>query len=152
MWKQVNEYYSISDEGFVRNDRTNRILKPDTNSKGYYRVNINGKRQLIHRLVAIHFIPNPDNKPQVNHKDGNKLNNHADNLEWMTNKENNLHSFTTGRISSRTKITIPELKDIIQHLTDKSMTIRQLADKYNVSYLTIHAIKQGRNRKRLELL
>lgn len=97
MWSKINDKYSVSDEGYVRNDKTSRILKPDINSKGYYRVICSLKRYFIHRLVAIHFIPNPDNKPQVNHKDSNKLNNHHSNLEWMTNSENNLHAYKNGR-------------------------------------------------------
>jgi hypothetical protein len=50
----------------------------------------------MHRLVAIHFIPNPDNKPQVNHKKGNKFDNRATELEWSTISENHLHAFETG--------------------------------------------------------
>lgn len=72
-------------------------IKPHLNSGGYLRVNLwrNQKveRFLIHRLVAIHFIENPESKPVVNHKDGDKHNNHADNLEWMTRSENTQHLF-----------------------------------------------------------
>lgn len=63
---------------------------------GYQSVLFNDTRLHVHQLVAIQFLPNPDNKPQVNHKDGNKLNNHVDNLEWATGSENQIHAFKTG--------------------------------------------------------
>ena len=95
------EYYWVSEEGFVlsMSDKGVRILKPDLRGQ-YYSVTLSRagrvKRFPIHRLVAEYYIPNPDKKPQVNHKDGNKLNNHVDNLEWVTQSENQLHAFRIG--------------------------------------------------------
>lgn len=96
-WKKVDgfENYSISDDGYVRNDTTTKLLKQHTNNKGYLLVNLwrnnKGYWKTVHRLLAIAFIPNPNNYPQVNHKDGNKQNNRIDNLEWCTQSENQLH-------------------------------------------------------------
>lgn len=78
-----------------------RVLKPKTTWDGYLETALtgdNGKCKFIrtHRLVAIHFIPNPDNKPEVNHKDGNKFNNRVDNLEWVTSSENQIHAYKAG--------------------------------------------------------
>lgn len=92
-------HYHIDTFGVVVNTRTNRVLKPDLTNMGYRRVVLwNGERNrmAIHRLVAMTYIPNPDNLPMVNHKDGNKLNNHYSNLEWCTCSENTRHAFATG--------------------------------------------------------
>lgn len=71
-------------------------LKPFPNKKGYLSVCIRGKHVRVHRLVALAFIPNPDNKPQINHKDCNKNNNSVSNLEWCTNSYNHAHKMAHG--------------------------------------------------------
>ena len=73
-------------------------------SSGYKRVSICSVNYLLHRLVAFTFIPNPENKAQVNHIDGNKLNNSVDNLEWVTNQENQIHKVQTGLYKGTHKI------------------------------------------------
>lgn len=98
-WKIINDFsnYEISNEGKVRNITTKYILKGRESKSGYLQVSIKKdsdnkfKNQYIHRLVAIHFILNPENKREVNHKDGNKFNNKVDNLEWVTSSENQIH-------------------------------------------------------------
>jgi hypothetical protein len=85
-----------------------RILKPCPNTRGYLIVFVAGKWEkqrcnLIHQLVAKTFLPNPESKPQVNHKDGNKLNNSVTNLEWMTHQENIQHAWDTGLFEEKRK-------------------------------------------------
>lgn len=92
-WKTIQGYeqYEVSNEGQVRNKKTGRILKPG-NNRGYLQVLLckNGKQKwfLVHRLVAIMWIPNPNGYPVVNHIDENKENNSVDNLEWCSYKYN----------------------------------------------------------------
>lgn len=93
-WKKIEgfENYSVSNNGQVRNDKTGRILKTYKKPSGYIQVQMGRKTvpKYIHRLVAQAFIPNVSNKPQINHKNGNKGDNRADNLEWVTASENAL--------------------------------------------------------------
>ena len=100
IWKDIEGYgglYQVSNLGRVKSLNYNRtkkekILKPRSNKDGYLNVNLykegRMKTCLVHRLVAKAFIPNPDNKSQVNHRDEDKTNNCVDNLEWMTRREN----------------------------------------------------------------
>lgn len=88
--------YIITKEGEVINNKWHRKVKPQPNGMGYLRVSIGGKLMFVHRLVAEKYIPNPENKPQVNHIDGNPKNNRVENLEWVTQKENMAHAVKTG--------------------------------------------------------
>ena len=105
MWKKIegtNGMIEVSKEGMIRSLLTGnpKVLKTQKDSKGYHRVRVTINRNKmsfkLHREVAKAFIPNPDNLPQVNHKDGNKDNNSASNLEWVSNKENALHAISHG--------------------------------------------------------
>lgn len=121
-WKDVPDYkglYSVSNLGNVKSEYTNKLLKPSVDRFGYVRFsatkNKKQKTLRIHRLVAEIFIPNPNNLPQVNHKDGNKLNNTIFNLEWCTDSDNKLHAYKEGLMIggneySKTRKDLPRYK------------------------------------------
>ena len=117
IWKEIPGYngiYFVSNKGRVKSvdhyldgrrgsgKQNGRFLKFQKDKKGYLRasLSLNKKRFQtgVHRLVANAFIPNPDNKPQVNHKDGDKENNNDWNLEWNTNQENQIHAVLNGLV------------------------------------------------------
>lgn len=95
--------YAITSCGKVWSYKTKKFLKTDKNSKGYARVHLSkdnvGKHLAIHKLVAMAYIPNFNNLPQVNHKDENKENNSVNNLEWCTNKYNSNYGTRNERMS-----------------------------------------------------
>lgn len=110
IWKDIEGYenlYQISNYGRVKSIIRNKIKHYETNHNGYLRVNLCKKRKIehkrVHRLVAEAFIPNPQNLPQINHKDGNKLNNCVNNLEWCTPTDNVRHSVEIGTFKKTCK-------------------------------------------------
>ena len=151
MWKQIDGFqnYEINDKGEVRNIQSGKILKPWIGVGGYVYINpTNGHGKpmpkRLHRLVAKAFVPNPYNKPQVNHKDGDKTNNCADNLEWVTNQENRNHAVKLGlQIHGErcpwSKLTQSDVDYIRKHPEEKSSA---LAKKYKLSLNYINAIKR----------
>lgn len=119
-WKEIKDYkgYEVSNLGNVRTFKNKGIQKKETNTipillkqvivkthcKTYLRVTLRKENKhhhkYIHRLVALAFIDNTENKPQVNHKDNNPLNNELSNLEWCTNSENQIHRFNLSGTSN----------------------------------------------------
>lgn len=146
------EDYVITKNGEVINKHNGRILKPQLNGKGYLRVSIGKQLMFVHRLVAQKYVPNPENKLQVNHKDGNKLNNCYENLEWVTNQENRNHAVGNdlhlcGARCSWSKLTSVQVLEI---LNDNVHTFTELGKMYNVNRNTIRDIKMGKTWKQLK--
>lgn len=155
--------YGINNNGTIvrlkkgRRTRIGLLLQPAINSRTGYLVasfspNVKPPSRQIHRLVAIAFIPNPNNLPCVNHKDGNKLNNNVDNLEWCTHKQNTQHAISLGLVTPRRakpclwKLSAEDISDIIKQY-DEGYSQPYLARKYKVNQCHISRIinKKRRN-------
>lgn len=108
-WRIVQEYdhYEVNELGQIRHRDRRKILSPRSNPGGYQYVNfkINGKGHnfAVHRIVANAFVPNPNQYPEVNHINGDKTDNRAINLEWVTSSENKIHSHQSGTRQSNGK-------------------------------------------------
>ena len=152
MYKLTLNDYEITRDGKIINKTNGRVVKPQKNGKGYLRVSIGGKLQFVHRLVAQKYLPNPENKPQVNHKDGNKLNNSVDNLEWSTNAENRIHAVEKGLHLCGGDCPWSVLtEDNVRFIrSNNQMSIKELSEKFNVSRSTISDIIHYRTWKTVE--
>lgn len=152
-WKSIKGYedkYWISSTGLVKSD--SRILKAYITKKGYLRITLyksGRKNHTIHRLVAEAFIPNPNSLPEINHKDGNKLNNQAGNLEWCTHQQNIDHAWTNGlrqsmkgEKSSFSKLNELQVR-IIRRLKG-DMTQKEIGKIFNVTRGNISNIQTSR--------
>lgn len=117
---------------------------------GYVRVDLifrpKRKAYLLHRLVALAFLPNHENKPEVNHKDGNKLNNAASNLEWSTEKENMQHAAQTGILDFTKPKRLPVSPADVMSIFVSPLSLATLANKYGIPKLTVQSIKSGKRR------
>lgn len=157
-WKDVVGYenlYSISTLGVIKRKAIlglgELVLTPIKEPikyiyYGLYHPTTNSfKLQSLHRIMAKTFIPNPLNKLQVNHIDGDKFNNKLENLEWATASENQIHSIKnglrkTGFNNPKAKFTKEQIEDIRKKYVKNSYTINTIADEYNVSLRCISKI------------
>lgn len=162
LWKDIEGYkglYQVSNLGRIKrleheNKFGNRkrmlkekIMKLNENKHGYRGVNfsINGKvkAQSVHRLVATYFIPNVENLPEVNHKNGDKSNNKYFNLEWCSRKENMRHAHDNNLINHKgtnsilSKLEAEEVIEIRTVYNAEAITYQQLAEKFGVGTSTI---------------
>jgi DNA-binding transcriptional regulator YiaG len=160
IWKDIKDYeelYQVSNYGRVKalpkmagnSKRNEKIKKLFNNCCGYPMVLLykNNKKVLksVHRLVALHFIDNPLDLPQVNHINSDRENNNSSNLEWCTSKENVNHSIRSGlRIKKLTIENVNEIRSLQNELTQKEIAI-----KFNMSQSMISSILSKRYWKNL---
>ena len=152
-FKKCFEHYDVSNCGRFYNNKFKRFIKPRKNSDGYLNVTfcVNGimTYHKAHRLVAEAFIPNPNELPIINHKDGDKTNNNDWNLEWCTSSENRIHAINVlginagiGIRNANAKLSEEDVIEIRKELSNKVSGIN-LANKYNVDAKTISRIKNN---------
>lgn len=153
-WKDIEEApnYEVSNQGRVRNKKTKRILNPGAyGATGYKQVNIaipsegnKQRKRYIHRLVAIAFVPNPDGKREVDHINGDKTDNRADNLEWVTSSENQIRRHQKGNIkTSHRRI---GRFDLDNNLLEEFDSIIEAANQMGVKRNAIDCVLQGRHK------
>lgn len=155
-WKFINANYEVSDKGNIksvnyRGTGKSAIRKQSISKNGYMRVILsdNGKNKtyFVHRLVAAAFIPNPDNKPCIDHIDGDRANNHADNLRWVTVKENQNNPITKSKwIGKKAKPhhekAVEQIKNGI--VVNVFVSIQEAARKGNFSATAICKVCKGK--------
>ena len=148
--------YHLSNFGRVKSFYKGKvtILKPKLSIGGYLGVQLskNGKKQKFytHRLVAQAFIPNPDNKPEVNHQDGHKMNCFVGNLEWATGSENIRHAFATGLAKDSEEHHLAKLtNEQVEYIRNNpdGLTQYQLAAKFGTIQGVISAVRLGKTYK-----
>lgn len=153
--KNFENLYEITDDGCIVAIKTGKVSRGYKTKKGYLIFDFRrqkGKCVLVHRLVAEAFIPNPENKPQVNHIDGDKTNNRVENLEWVTNGENQAHAFKNNLQKGNfehpnSKLTLEQVLYIKNNCVvgSKIYGMQTLAKKFNVCNSTIKQIIQGKS-------
>lgn len=133
-----------------------RILKPSQDKQGYLRVRfcVDYKtcKPFVHRLVGFSFIENKENKKEINHKNGIQWDNRADNLEWVTASENQIHAIKTGlkipvkgeRVGTSV-LTEDQVRQIKRKLKEGVMTQKKIGEFYGVTKFTIQKINVGKN-------
>lgn len=130
------DHHTVTEHGVVTNQKTGTVLTPNIRKNGYYLMTIWEQnkcyKKYLHRILAEAFIPNPEHKRTVNHKDGNKLNNNLSNLEWATHSENISHAHRTGLNKGRGILSNEQIKEAYKRFINHEPFAYMLKD-YDIS-------------------
>lgn len=151
----VSNFGNVMSLGGVRGSEPMKLLKQQRTTNGYKKVCLgnggSGKKPSqvgVHRIVATAFVPNPENKEQVNHKDGDKTNNHVENLEWVTRSENALHAYRNLPMKERNHFHAVKLTEQqVLEIFVKDGTYAQIGRDYGISPTMVKAIKTRKSWK-----
>lgn len=137
--------YEIYPDGTIINIKTNKPICQWKDNVGYLQIAIRigknkRKHMRVHRLVAEHFLPNPNNLPQVNHIDGDKTNNNLSNLEWTDNKNNTQHGYDNNLYHSKHRCIGIKVFDKLGNYINTYKSIRETAEKLNINRKTLSRI------------
>jgi hypothetical protein len=160
IWKDIPEYegrYLVSNTGKVKSLKIkngfgvhskDKEIKLEETWNGYLRASLSKKKMLVHRIVAKTFLPNLNNLPDVNHKDGNKKNNCVENLEWISKSNNTKHAYSLGLLKKmygennpQSKLTNIERAEIVSKLETDS--VKNIANKFKISESVISKLRKN---------
>lgn len=163
IWKDIDNYegiYQVSNLGRIKSltryvwngkgyfIKQEQILNPYKTKKGYLHIDLKDKTHKVHRIVANAFVENIKNKPQVNHKDGNKTNNNVDNLEWVDNSENQLHAYKYklnihSEFSGKSKKSVNQIDLYTGKILNTYSSISQAAETLKLNKSNIGTVCRG---------
>jgi hypothetical protein len=142
--------YTIYENGIIVG-KSGSVLNPTKTKAGYYVINMyvnkKKKRMYVHRIVALCYIDNPENKATVNHKDGDKSNNSVKNLEWLTQTDNAKHAWSSGLNNNSFKLNKNQVDEIKYLYNNTKTSHRKLALKYSVTHAQIYNILNNKSWK-----